>query len=86
MNDVYGLLLRYEIIKNMSDDEKRMLISLSSKDQHLMEIKRQLDAIQRQAEANKYSFRTDLLANITGNVITDSAIYIISQLFKHIRP
>lgn len=84
MNDVYGLLLRYELLRKLSDEDKQLLQLLSSKDQHFIDIKRQLDAIQHQAEMNKYSFATDLLANITGNVITDSAIYILSRLFKHI--
>ena len=83
---MYSKLLRLQALKSMTDDEKQLLVALSKKDERMEAIMEQLNAIQRQAEANKYSFRTDLLANITGNVITDSAIYIISQLFKRVRP
>ena len=86
MSDIYRTYLRYKMLQEMSDEDKRMLALLSEKDSHLIEIKQQLDAIQRQAEANKYSFTTDVLANITGNVITDGAALLLSCLFKRIRP
>lgn len=79
-------LMKYTMLQSMSDEEKSQFILLSQKDERLAEIKVQLDAIQRQAEANRYSFGTDLLANVTGNVITDTAIFVLSTLFKKLRP
>lgn len=78
-------LMEYKMLQSMSDSERESYLLLKQKDERMVEIKKQLDAIQRQAERNKYSFSMDLLANVTGNVITDSAIYVLSQLFKHIR-
>lgn len=77
--------MEYKMLQSMSDSERESYLLLKQKDERMVEIKKQLDAIQRQAERNKYSFSMDLLANVTGNVITDSAIYVLSQLFKHIR-
>ena len=71
-----------DALKSVPDEQRDLLIAFASKDKYLVEIKQQLDAIQQQAERNKYSFGTDLLANITGNVITDSAIWILSKLVK----
>ena len=74
-----------DAFKSLSNEQREMFFALTQKDKHFVEIKEQLNAIQRQAEKNKYSFGTDLLANVTGNVITDSAIYVLSKLFKGIR-
>ena len=79
-------LMEYKLLQSMTDEEKNAYLMLSKKDERLAEIKKQLDAIQLQAEKNKYSFSTDLLANVTGNVITDTAIWLFSTLFKRIRP
>ena len=66
MDNAYVLLARYklltEMLGKMTDDEKRLFFAICGKNEEMEEINRKLSVLQEQAERNKYSFTTDLLA------------------------
>lgn len=89
-NDTYAILARQKVLNDlfekMSDDEKKLFILYSLQKRSTEDIMQRLDDIQSQVERNKYSFTTDLLANVSGNFVADSLIWLGAQLFKRIRP
>ena len=90
MDNAYVLLARYklltEMLGKMTDDEKRLFFTIYGRNDEMEEINRKLSVLQEQAERNKYSFTTDLLANVSGNFISDGVIWVCSQLLKRSTP
>ena len=82
--DAYKEYMRKKILEKMSDEERFMYFMMTEQEKEARNIHMELQNIESLVKKNKYSFSTDLLANITGNVITDSAIYLLSRLFKRL--
>ena len=76
-----------EIYEKLSPEDKRTFVQLTLQDRNWNEI---LQALKQQnakiddvsRKIGKHPFVSDLLANIVGNGITDTAIWIGSKLFK----
>lgn len=90
MNDYRGLMrkkLLEDIYDRMSNEEKRLFVQLSIQDKDKEEI---LQAIGRQdgkiedvsRRIGKYPFASDLLANVSGNFITDGLTWLGKALFR----
>ena len=83
--DALTQLARQKILEKMTDEERFMYLMMTEQERSSRQIRDDLQEIQRGVERNKYSFKTDLFANISGNVITDTAIYLLSLLSKRIK-
>ena len=83
----YKVLLRRKLLNDiyerMTDEEKHLFIQ-SMMQSNSDAVMQKLDTIERQVERNKYSFATDLLANVSGNFVADGLIWIGSRLFKRL--
>ena len=79
----YSKLMKAKVISDfysrLSEEDKAVFAQMfyNNPDGNVLS---KLDEIERKVDGNRYSFRTDLGANILGNVITDSAIFIIKKL------
>lgn len=74
-----------EFWEGLSDSDKQMLANSCkiSKDEN-ENIIQKLDVIEKKVDKNKYSFATDLGANIAGNAVYEGAVWIIKHLFSRI--
>lgn len=80
-----GLLRRKlleQIYYKMSDEEKRTFVQLSMQDKSHAEIMAALNKLKQKAEANHHSFVSDFAANILGNGVWDSAVWLLSKMIK----
>ena len=71
-----------EIYSRMSDDDKRLYVLMTMQDKSHEEIMKAIEEVKRQADKNHHSFTSDLLANISGNAIFDSLVWIGSKLIR----
>lgn len=84
----YRALIRRKLLKQaferMTDDDKRLYVQMTMRDQDHSEVMSALEELRHKADDNHHSFTSDLLANITGNAIFDGAIWLGSKLIKRL--
>lgn len=85
LTDAYRKLIRYELLKKLSDEDKTALALLQSEDRLNKEMQGKLDAIMNEVKSCKHSFASDLSANVLGNALFDGAVWIGANLLKRIR-
>lgn len=82
----YRELVRRKLLEQMydkmSDEEKRTFVQLTMDDKDHKEIMQALDELKNKADANHHSFLSDFGANIAGNAVWDSAVILLSKMFK----
>ena len=82
----YRELMRRKLLEDiydkMSDEEKRAFVQLTIQNKDHTEIMQALQGISRQVDEGKHSFKSDLIANISGNIITDGLIFLGKSLFR----
>ena len=84
--DAYKELARLNILAKMSDEERMMYLMMTEQEKSAMKIQNELQDIKGEVERNKYSFLQDLGANIAGNAVFDGFVFLVSRLFKRIKP
>ena len=82
----YKELARLNILSKMSDEERMMYLMMTQQEKSALKIQDELYDIRKAVERNKYSFAQDLGANVAGNAIFDGFIFLVSRLFKRIKP
>lgn len=65
--------------ESLSDDDKRLLTQSLSENENLL---KKLNVIEEKVDRNKYSFLTDVGANVLGNALFDIPVWLISKLIK----
>lgn len=82
----YRELMRRKLLEqmydNMSDEDKRTLVRLTAQSKDHSEIMSALKQLREKADSNHHSFVSDLLANISGNFITDGLLFIGRKLIR----
>ena len=71
-----------EMYDRMTDEEKWLYVQMTLQDRDHQEIMQALDNLSKKADSNHHSFALDIGANIAGNAIFDSAVYLASKLIK----
>ena len=71
-----------DIYSKMSDEEKRAYMLMNSNHQEVMGA---LQGISQQVDQGKHSFTRDLAANVAGNAIFDTTVWLASKLLKIIK-
>lgn len=71
-----------QIYDSMSDEERRSLVQLTLQDKNQEQIMSALNDLKQKADGNHQSFVSDLLANISGNFITDGILFIGKKLIR----
>lgn len=71
-----------QIYDSMSDEERRSLVQLTLQDKNQEQIMSALNDLKQKADGNHHSFVSDLLANISGNFITDGILFIGKKLIR----
>lgn len=68
--------------EGLSDSEKQILSNSCkiSKDKN-ENLYQKLDVIERKVDKNKYSFLTDVGANVLGNALFDIPVWVLKKLF-----
>lgn len=66
----------------MSDEEKRMFVQMTMQDRDHQEIMQALQQLSKKADGNHHSWLSDFGANIAGNAVFDSAVWLFSKLFR----
>lgn len=74
--------LLHEIYDKLSNEDKRLFVQLTIDDKDHKEIMSALDELKSKAEANHHSFVSDFAANILGNGVWDSAVWLLSKMIK----
>lgn len=72
------------IYDKMTDEEKRLYVQMSIQDRDHAEIMRSLEDLKQKADANHHSFALDLGANLAGNAVWDSLLWLGTKLIKRI--
>ena len=84
----YRAMMRRKLLESiydkMSDEEKRLFVQMSIKDKDHNEIMSALQRIDKKADSNHHSFALDLAANVAGNGIWSSIIWLGSKLLKRL--
>ena len=84
-NDFIKAKMLSDMMSKMDDGDKQMFAMLLQDIQARHgESMALMKSIESKVDRNKYSFSTDLLANVTGNVITDATILLGKWLFGKI--
>lgn len=86
MSDTARALVRRKVLSDvfskMSDEEQRILALLVMQDEDDSEIMAALQGASRQVEESKHSWMADFGANVAGNAVWDSAVWLLSRLTK----
>ena len=69
-----------DFYSRLSDKDKCLLAQMSNPVKN--DVMGKLDEIERKVEKNKYSFLTDVGANVLGNALFDIPIWLLSKLFR----
>ena len=70
-----------DFYESLSDEEKRILFQPQYENENIIQ---KLDVIEKKVDKNKYSFAFDVLANVTGNTINDTAVWLLKKIFPKI--
>ena len=84
----YRALMRRKFLEQMydklSDEDKRLYVQMAMQDKDHREIMQALNSLSRKADKNHHSFALDLGANIAGNAVWDSVIWLGSRLLRRL--
>ena len=77
----YRMKALVDYYESLSDEEKRILFQPQYENENIIQ---KLDVIERKVDKNKYSFATDLGANIAGNAVYEGAVWLLKKIFPKI--
>ena len=84
--DGYRCLMRrkllHELYDRLTPEEKRTFVKLTTEGKDHQEIMTALQELKKTTEANRHSFASDLIANVSGNAIFDGAVWFFSRLMR----
>ena len=75
-------LLLEKIYDHLSENDKKLFAQMTMQNKSANEIMDALNSINRKLDNNKHSFTSDLLANISGNVITDGVFFLFKKFLR----
>ena len=82
----YQAFLRRRMLEQMydrlDDKDKQTFMDMTMQGKSDERIMQALNGISKQVDRNRHSFSSDLLANISGNIITDGAFYLLKRLLR----
>ena len=71
-----------DLYDKMSEEDKKLFVQMTMQDKQHSEIMHALQGVRKDVEDNKHSFASDLAANVAGNAIFDSFVYLGAKLIK----
>lgn len=82
----YSELMRRHLLEKiyggLSDADQQALAQRAIQDRRYRDMMHAIKDVGEKVERNRHSFVSDLLANISGNVITDGFLRVASRLFQ----